>query len=166
MGAHHVDDRWFGCGTVGNCRSCSWKRVRSSYFSSCEFLAVVKPHDEGSAVVEFVLVGALLTFLAVAVLQLSLALHVKNTLQDAASEGARQAALIDSSLSEGIKRTKDLITVAVGKQYARDVTAKHSRWLGAPAVEMIVTAPLPLLGLLGPSHSLEVKGHAAQEWLE
>ncbi|BDZ44332.1 TadE/TadG family type IV pilus assembly protein [Naasia aerilata] len=44
-------------------------------------------HDEGSAPVEFVLVGALLTLLVLSVLQLGLALHVRNTVTDAAAEG-------------------------------------------------------------------------------
>ncbi len=40
--------------------------------------------DRGSAPVEFVLVGLLLTFLTLAVLQLALALHIRNTALDAA----------------------------------------------------------------------------------
>lgn len=124
-----------------------------------------KQSEEGSAVVEFVFVGALLTILALAVLQLALALHVRNTLQDAASEGARWGALIDSSLEEGKFRTKQLITTAVGEQYARNISAQQTTWRGAPAVEVTVKAPLPLMGLLGPSHVLEVSGHAAKEFL-
>ena len=46
---------------------------------------------------EFTLVGVLLTVLALAVVQLALALHVRNTLLDAAAEGARYAALAGSS---------------------------------------------------------------------
>lgn len=121
--------------------------------------------EQGSAVVEFVFVGVLLTILALAVLQLSLALHVRNTLQDAASEGARWAALIDSSLEEGKTRTQQLVTVAVGTQYAKNVSARQTTWQGAPAVEVIVKAPIPLFGLLGPSRMLEVSGHAAKEFL-
>lgn len=58
-----------------------------------------EPGDRGSAPVEFVLVGALLTLLTVSVLQFALALHVRSTLIDAAAEGARHAALADSSLA-------------------------------------------------------------------
>lgn len=126
------------------------------------------PHrktEDGSAVVEFVFVGALLTILALAVLQLALALHVRNTLLDAASEGARWAALIDSSLEEGKRRTKELIVTAVGQQYARNISAQQMMWNGAPAIEVTVKSPLPLMGLLGPSHMLEVSGHAAKEFL-
>ena len=45
--------------------------------------------DGGSAVVDFTLVGILLTFLFLALLQLGLALHVRNTLVASAAEGAR-----------------------------------------------------------------------------
>ena len=43
--------------------------------------------DGGSAVAEFVMVGALLTVLTLSVIQLGLALHIRNTVLDAASEG-------------------------------------------------------------------------------
>ncbi|RIJ01598.1 pilus assembly protein, partial [Clavibacter nebraskensis] len=49
--------------------------------------------DRGSAPAEFVMVGALLVVLALSVVQLALALHVRTTVLDAAAEGARTAAL-------------------------------------------------------------------------
>lgn len=122
-------------------------------------------NDEGSAVVEFVFVGILLTALTLGVLQLGLALHVRNTLQDAASEGARWASLVGSSRQEGLNRTRELITAAVGARYAADVSVSSSQWQGAPAVVMTVTAPIPMIGLWGPDASMEVSGHAAQEVL-
>jgi Flp pilus assembly protein TadG len=121
--------------------------------------------DEGSAVVEFVFVGVLLTALTLGVLQLGLALHVRNTLQDAASEGARWASLVGSSPQEGLNRTRELITTAVGARYATDVSVSSSQWQGTPAVVMTVTAPIPMIGLWGPDASMEVSGHAAQEVL-
>lgn len=119
--------------------------------------------DEGSAVVEFVFVSSLLVFLVMGVVQLALVLHVRNTVQDAAAEGARWAALADSSLAEGRERTVALIATAVGEQYARDVEVGYDTWRGHPATIVTVRAPLPLVGLWGPAHSLEVSGHAAVE---
>ena len=55
---------------------------------------------------EFVLVGVLLTALLLAVVQLALALHVRNTVLDAAAEGARYAALAGSSAEAGVQRTR------------------------------------------------------------
>ncbi|WP_414172598.1 TadE/TadG family type IV pilus assembly protein [Clavibacter tessellarius] len=43
--------------------------------------------DRGSAPAEFVMVGALLVVLALSVVQLALALHVRTTVLDAAAEG-------------------------------------------------------------------------------
>ena len=122
--------------------------------------------DRGSAPAEFVMVGALLTVLALSVLQLGLALHVRNTVLDAAAEGARFGALADNTLADGAARTRDLITAAIGAGYANDVTATAGSYLEHPAVSVTVRTPLPLIGLVGIDGGLEVTGHAAKETLD
>ncbi len=122
--------------------------------------------DRGSAPVEFVLVGVLLTFLALAVVQLALALHIRNTTLDAAAEGARYGALADNQPSDAVQRTADLITTAIGARYASDVTVREGEWMGVPSVIVSVRTTLPLVGLLGPDGALEVEGHAARETLD
>jgi Flp pilus assembly protein TadG len=119
--------------------------------------------DRGSSPAEFVLVAALLTVLTLTVLQLALALHVRNTVLDAAAEGARYGSFADTGLDAGAARTRDLITVALGSAFATDVTATYASDGGYPTVRMRVVAPLPLLGLLGPDRSLEVVGRAVVE---
>lgn len=119
--------------------------------------------DTGSAVVEFVLVGALLTVLTLSVLQLALALLVRNTVLDAASEGARYGALADNTIDDSIQRTRDLITTALGPGYARDISVARGSYLGSPADIVTVRTPLPLIGLVGIPSGLEVHGHAAVE---
>jgi Flp pilus assembly protein TadG len=119
--------------------------------------------DRGSAVAEFVMVGALLTVLTLSVLQLGLALLVRNTLIDAAAEGAHVAALADNTAADGRDRTVRLITAAVGSRYAHDVEVSSGRWVGVAAVTVTVHAPLPVLGLLGPQHALTVTGHSPVE---
>jgi hypothetical protein len=116
-------------------------------------------------VVEFVFVGALLTILTLSVIQLGLALHIRNTLVDAAAEGARFAALADNGLDDGAARTHDLIATALGDGYARDVVATLGSYRGHPASIVTVRAPLPLIGLVGIDGGLEVVGHAAIETL-
>jgi hypothetical protein len=124
-------------------------------------------HDErGSAVAEFTMVGVLLTVLALAVIQLALALHVRNTVLDAAAEGARYAALAGSSEAAGIARTRELIGMAVSADYADDVEAGTSTVDGVAMVSITVRAPLPVVGLLGFDRALEVTGHAAVETLD
>jgi Flp pilus assembly protein TadG len=120
----------------------------------------------GSAVAEFSLVVMLLTLLTLAVVQLALALHVRNTVLDAAAEGARFAALAGSAPSDGIARTRALIDAALSAEYAADIRAAASTQAGMPVVEVTVRAPLPLIGLFGPANGLEVSGHAAVETLE
>ncbi|MEQ1736045.1 MAG: TadE/TadG family type IV pilus assembly protein [Rhodoglobus sp.] len=122
--------------------------------------------DTGSAIAEFVMVSALLTVLTLSVLQLALALLVRNTALDAAAEGARFAALADNSLADGVARTTDLIGTAIGPGYAGHVTAGIGSYLGHPAVVVSVRAPLPIVGLLGIGGGLEVSGHAAIEHLD
>jgi Flp pilus assembly protein TadG len=119
--------------------------------------------DRGSAPVEFVLVGTLLTLVTVSVLQLALALHVRSTLIDAAAEGARHAALADSSLVAGVERSRDLISTAVGESYAADIAAGFGSYEGQPVVVVTVRSPLPLIGLAGFDGTLEVSGRAALE---
>ncbi len=110
------------------------------------------------------MVSALLTVLTLAVLQVGLALFVRNTLADAAAEGARFGALADNTASDGIARTEDLISAALGSSYTHDITAATDSYLGQPAVVVTVRATLPLVGLLGPT-LLEVSAHAAVETL-
>lgn len=122
--------------------------------------------DSGTAVAEFVMVSALLTILTLSVIQLGLALHIRNTVLDAAAEGARFAALADNELPDGVARTRDLISAALGPDYAADVTASTGSYLGHPAAAVTVRTPLPLIGLVGIEGGLEVVGHAAIETLD
>lgn len=119
--------------------------------------------ERGSGPVEFVLVGALLTILTLAVLQFGLAVYVRNVVHDAAVEGAFHGALADTTLAEGAERTALVIARTVGSEYAQDVSATESTALGAPGVTITVRATLPLLGLLGPPRGLEVSAHAPLE---
>ena len=111
------------------------------------------------------MVGALLTVLTLTVIQLGLALLVRNTVLDAAAEGARYAALADNGLPDGVARTQDLITTALGAGYATHVSAAYGNYLGADAAVVTVRTPLPLIGLVGIDGGLEVVGHAALETL-
>lgn len=122
--------------------------------------------DAGSAAAEFVMVGALLTVLTLSVIQLGISLLIRNTVLDAASEGARFAALADNGLGDGVERAKELIAVALGPAYAGDVTATFGSYLGHPSAIVTIRAPLPLIGLIGIDHGLEVSGHAAVETLD
>ena len=109
------------------------------------------------------MVTALLTMLALAVVQLGLALHIRNTVQDAAAEGARVAALAGATPEDGVARTTELITVALNASFAQDVTAGYADFANLRSTEVRVVTTLPLIGLFGVNSALEVTGHAALE---
>ena len=112
------------------------------------------------------MVGALLTVVTLSVLQLGLALHIRNTVQDAAAEGARFAALADNTAADGVRRTTELIGLAIGDDFAQEVTVREGVWRGHPAVTVTVRSRLPVMGLIGFDGGLEVSGHAAIETLD
>lgn len=119
--------------------------------------------DAGSAVVEFTLVGVLLTVLFLGVLQLGLALHVRNTLVASAAEGARYAANADRDPAQGADVTRRLIRDSLADSFARDVSYGFESVGGVPTVYVEVRATLPLVGLLGPPRRLVARGHALEE---
>lgn len=120
----------------------------------------VRSRDSGAAVVDFVLVGALVTVIFVAMLQLALVLHVRNTMADAASSAARYGALGDRTAEDARARAILLMDGALGPSYVQDVTVSVKNQGGLDLLEVSINAPLPLLGLFGPTRSLEMTGHA------
>lgn len=116
--------------------------------------------DAGNAVAEYVMVLALAIVLFGLILQVGFALHVRNTLIDAAAAGARYASLADRTDEDGIDRTRGIITDTVGASYARDISVSRTSVGSLPAVEIRVVSPLPVMATLGPPRALEVSGHA------
>ena len=119
--------------------------------------------ERGAAVVEFTLVAVLLVGLFLAVLQVGLIIHVRNTLVACAAEGARYAANADRGLVDGARRTEALIVQSLSGRFAGGVVARNVQDDGVTLVEVEVTAPLPLFGLLGVERALTVSGHAIDE---
>jgi len=119
--------------------------------------------EVGSSPVEFVLVGSLLTVLTLAVLQLGLVVYVRNVVHDAAVEGAYRAALADTTLADGAERTREIVTRTVGAAYAEDISVREGDEFGTPSISVTVRTPLPLAGLLGVPHTMEVTAHAPAE---
>lgn len=119
--------------------------------------------DRGAAAVDFVLVGSLVIALFLGVVQLGLAQHVRATTINAASEGARHGARADRGTMDAIARTQTLITDGVSGRYADDVQARLTMFEGLEVVEVTVRMPLPIIGLLGPTGTVEVTAHALSE---
>lgn len=117
--------------------------------------------ERGAAVVDFALIGGLLTVIFIAIVQLTLVLHVRNTLIDAAASGARYGTLADRSPRDAVGRTKELIRGSLADSYGSDISVGESSIGGVRTLEVVVRAPLPVIGLIGPASTMEVRGHAA-----
>ncbi|SED73326.1 TadE/TadG family type IV pilus assembly protein [Ruania alba] len=122
-----------------------------------------RENERGSALVDFLLVSVLVTALMLAVVQLALTLHVRTVLIDAAAEGARFGALHGSSITAGQERTAALIDATLPSAYAQQVTAELGSADGVELVQVHVSAPVPVIGLLGPSGVISVTGRAVAE---
>lgn len=107
--------------------------------------------------------SALLVTLFMAVVQLGLALHVRNTLVAAAAEGARYGANADRTPADAVSRTRQLIEESLPGGFAGEVSAGYEDVDGVPTVVVEVRTTLPLVGWLGPSRSLVARGHAMEE---
>lgn len=120
--------------------------------------------EEGSAIAEFVMVSALLLFVALAIFQVALALYVRNTLIASASEGARYGARAGAAPGDAEQRTTAIITSALNASFASDVSSRTAATSsGVRVIEVRVTAPLPILGPIGPAGGITVSGRAFSE---
>ena len=120
--------------------------------------------EAGSAVAEFVMVAGLVLLLGVGVFQLGLALHVRNTLIMSASEGARWGARADAGPAQAVERTKAILVDSLPTAYGENVSAtRESTNAGVAVIAVSVTAPMPVIGLLGPAGSITVTGRAFDE---
>jgi len=116
--------------------------------------------DEGTAPVEFALVTPLLLLVALAVLQLTLLLHVRSVAIGAASEGARLAAISDEAA--GRERTLSLLDASIAGTAIRDAVVRVDRSGPLAVTAVDVTLDMPLVGLLSPV-AMTVTGRAVLE---
>ncbi len=107
--------------------------------------------------------AGLVTLIFVGLVQLAVVLHVRSTVISCAAEGAHYGALAGSSPAAGAARARELIIADLSARYAEDVSAGLETTLGLQTVVVRVRAPLPVVGLLGLGHSVEVEGHALLE---
>jgi Flp pilus assembly protein TadG len=122
--------------------------------------------DAGAAVVDFVLVGSLLTLCFLAVLQVAVDYYVRNVLESAVADGARYGANADvASPQAGADRANELIRSSLGRAFAHATPADDvASVAGAPVVGVTVSARLPLLAWFLPvGPTVTVTGHALAE---
>lgn len=109
------------------------------------------------------MVSGLLSLMFLAVFQLGLALHIRNTLISCASEGARYGARANATPQDGVARASQLIRASLADRYADNVTAVTTTVDGIQVVQIRIKAPLPVLGALGPDRVLSVQARAFSE---
>lgn len=128
-----------------------------------------QPPDAGVAPVEFVLVSALLTALFLGLVQLGIALHVRNVLASAAAEGARYGANADfagdsAHAGAAAQRTREVISQELSPAYAGNVGARVTADGGVDVVEVDVDTAIPVVGMwVSVPRHLSVVGHALVE---
>ena len=119
--------------------------------------------DSGSAVAEFVMVSALLALVFAALLQIGLALHVRNTVVDSAIAGARMAAAADRTEADGAQHTATLIAAAVSERYAQDIRVDTTQSGPQDLITVTVRVPVPVVGFAGEGQTWELTGRAFAE---
>jgi hypothetical protein len=122
--------------------------------------------DAGSAAVDFVLVGALVTLMFMALLQLGVDYYVRNVLAACVADGARYGANADvADPSAGAAQANQEISHALGASFATAYAPQQQdRIDGAPVVTIDVRAHLPLLAWFLPvGPVVHATGHALLE---
>jgi Flp pilus assembly protein TadG len=122
--------------------------------------------DHGAAAVDFVLVGTLVVFMFLAVVQLGIDVHVRNVLAACAAEGARYGADADvADPAAGAERANELISESLGPGYAHAVAPADQDVVGgSPVVTVSVRARLPLLAWFLPAGpTVHAVAHAVPE---
>ncbi|MCL6537019.1 MAG: pilus assembly protein [Acidothermus sp.] len=130
----------------------------------------------GAAPVDFVLVSLLVLPLFVAILQIGLALYVRNTMAACAHDGARYAAsweivaLGDESVRRSaVDHAANCIAQSLSGRFARDVVANteyrtEDGGAALPVVEVRASTDVPLVGFLGRGpRMIRVTGLALEE---
>lgn len=117
--------------------------------------------DTGSAVVDFVLVGTLLLFLFLGIVQIGLILHMRNVVTANAAEAARYAANLNVDPGAGGAKATQLTAAELSRTVADSMTC--SSRLTGHLVTVDCAGQLPLSFLpLGSVH-VHTVAHAVKE---
>ncbi len=123
--------------------------------------------EQGSAVVDFVLVSLLIVALLLAVLQVAVYAHVRNVVTASAQEGARFAANADVDSSLGAARTVEVVARATSVRTAAGLSCTSAEEVDSSGLALVVvrcTGAVPsLLPVLGELLPLEATGRAVKE---
>lgn len=116
--------------------------------------------DRGSATVEFVGVGMLVTACTLGILQVGVIAHVSAVLTDSAIAGAAFAALADSSLEAGVTRARELATAGIASDLVTTVTARRGTAAGKSVAVVTIRYRVPGIGPWIPTAESSATGRA------
>jgi Flp pilus assembly protein TadG len=119
--------------------------------------------DRGSATVEFVGVGTLVTALALGILQVGVIAHVRAVVTDSAIAGAAYAALADSTLDAGADRARVFATEGIASDLVTGVSATRTTVAGKPVAVVTMNYRIPTIGTWLPTVDSQVSGRAFLE---
>ncbi|MCW2576660.1 MAG: uncharacterized protein JWR66_2690 [Modestobacter sp.] len=132
-----------------------------------ERLTSADDREQGSAVVDFVLVGVLVVALLLAVLQVAVYVHVRNVVVASAQEGARYAANADVPTEAGADRTLEVVGQATSVQTAAGLSCTSGQEVDDSGLVLVVvrcTGAVPsLFAALGDLLPLKATGRAVEE---
>lgn len=123
--------------------------------------------DRGAAVVEFVLVAVPLVLLLLAILQVTVYLHLRNVVVASAAEGAREAAAADRSTSDGGPAAERVLAAGVPGRVAAGITCRAAEEAGVGGAVLVAVrcrGGVPaLLAAVGPELPVDATGRAIKE---
>ncbi|MGP9527653.1 TadE family protein [Glutamicibacter sp. AOP5-A2-18] len=125
-------------------------------------MQLLREETRGSAVAEFVMITTLLVLIAMTLIQLALVLHVRNTLIDAAANGAHYGALANRSEADARGRAQLLITESLHGGFADNVGVSSANVGKNQVITVSVDTRVPLIGLLPNGWDLHVQGEAVR----
>ncbi|WP_404290371.1 TadE family protein [Glutamicibacter arilaitensis] len=111
---------------------------------------------------EFVMITSLLIVITLTLIQLTLVLHVRNTLTDAAANGAHYGTLANRTPADAGGRTRLLITESLHGGFAQNVQVTTNAVGESQLVSVTVSTRVPLIGLLPNGWDLTVRGNAVR----
>lgn len=123
--------------------------------------------EEGAAVVEFVLISALVMGLLLAVLQVAVYVHARNVVAASAQEGARYAANADVDSGAGAARTLEIVRNSLGGSTADGLQCDSAEEVDSTGLVLVVvrcTGAVPaLFGALGDLLPVNATARAIKE---
>lgn len=127
-----------------------------------------RPRGEGgAAVVEFVMISALVMGLLLAVLQVAVYVHVRNVVAASAQEGARYASNADVDSGAGAPRTMEIVRNSLGGSTADGLVCASAEEVDSTGLVLVVVqcsgAVPALFGALGDLLPVNATGRAIKE---